>query len=833
MRQSQETSPTNLPRQLNKFIGREQEMIEVKGLLHTTQLLTLTGVGGCGKTRLALQIGIDTSGAETFTHGVWWIELADLTEPDLIPQQIASSLGIVEQAGRQLTETLSDFLQSKQLFLILDNCEHLISVCAQLVETLLRTCPSLRILATSREALNITGELVWLVPSLALPETSHLPPLEELGKYGAIQLFTERATAVVPSFKLTPENAAAVLQVCQRLDGIPLATELAAARVKVLSVEQIAARLDDSYRLLTSGRRTALPRHQTLRATMDWSYSLLSGQERVLFRRLSVFAGGFTMEAVEGICTSEGIEEDDILDVLTRLVDKSLVIVEEHEGEVRYRLLETIRQYSQERLWEAGEVALLQERHWNWYTGLAELAEPELLSNHQAVWFNRLEQEHDNLRVALGRSLERGEAEIAARIGGAIWRFWLLRGHLSEGSHWLERVLTGISDCTATRAKALHALGVLVSHQGDYIRAKSLVEESLDEWRALGDRAGTAEALHSLGLMAHNRGDYEGAIILCEESLLLFRELRNNHGMALDLTILGLLTLYQGDTQRAREFGEEGLYLSRELGDIRGVAGALTDLGIIALEQGDSEQARALCEESLAIRQQIGDKGGCAHTLFIMGQLALKQGDYEPATRFYKESLVLRQETGEKEGIAAAMEGLASIAGAQGQAKRAAQIFGAAAALRNSMGAPLTPIERVSHERTVSAVRTQLNNPAFAKAWAEGQAMALEQAVEVALQIQEQVTSKQVIPTAVTSPIPSTVIITKGNTFGLTTREIEVLQLVSLGLTDAQIAEKLIISPRTVEAHVRSFLNKLGVSSRTAATRSAIAHKLVVLDVDK
>jgi predicted ATPase/DNA-binding CsgD family transcriptional regulator len=834
MTQRQDASPTNLPLPLNSIIGREQEMFEVKALLNATQLLTLTGAGGCGKTRLALQLGSDISHTSAFPQGVWWIELAALTDPELLPQQIASSLGIVEQAGRSMTGTLSAFLQPKQLLLILDNCEHLVTACAHLVETLLYTCPRLRILATSREALNISGELVWLVPSLPFPRTSHLPMLEELVKYGAIQLFTERAATVLPSFTLTPENAPAVLHICQRLDGIPLATELAAARVNVISLEQIAARLDDAYRLLTSGRRTALPRHQTLRATMDWSYSLLSEQERILFRRLSVFAGGFTLEAAEAVCSDEWIAESEILDILSRLVDKSLVMVEEREGEARYRLLETILQYSQERLWEAGEVALLQERHWTWYTGLVERAGLDLLGPQQMAWFNRFEREHDNLRAALGRLLERGEAEIAARIGGGVfYHFWLYRGYRTEARNLLERILTQYAEQTSTRAWVLLNAGLLAFYQDGPTRAHILLEEGLILSRVLADRQLIAYFLNALGYLRHSQGDDEQAIALYEECLPLLREMGDKLVLMLALSGWGLALLALGEYERARALCEESLALARELGSPDRIAASLTDLAFVVLEEGNEEQARALCEESLTIRQQLGDKGGYAHTLSILGRLALQQGDVERATQCYRESLLLRQETGEKEGVASALEGLARVAAIRGQTRSAAQLFGAAEAMRKTLGTPLPPTERAFHERAVAAVRSDLNESAFAQAWAEGQAMPLGQAMSVALQVQEQFTSRYEIDTVVPSPTPSAVIAPKGNSFGLTAREIEVLQLVSLGLTDAQIAEKLFISPRTVEAHVRSFLNKLGVSSRTAATRSAIAHQLVSLNIDQ
>jgi predicted ATPase/DNA-binding CsgD family transcriptional regulator len=819
-----ETCPNNLPIQLSSFIGRERAIAELKSLLSTTRLLTLTGAGGSGKTRLALQVA--TNLLAEFEHGVWWVELDALTDPTLVPQQVASTLGLAEQPGRQLMDTLSDALQPKKLLLVLDNCEHLIATCARLVETLLRSCADLRILTTSREAFTIPGETVWPVPSLGVPDAYHLPPREGLVKYEAVQLFIERAMSVLPTFRLTQENASALAQVCRRLDGIPLAIELAAARVKVLSVEQIAARLDDSYRLLAGGSRTALPRQQTLQATIDWSHHLLSEKERILFRRLSVFMGGFTLEAAEAICAGNGIEQDEVLDLLSHLVDKSLVAVAERGGEARYRLLETIRQYGQDKLQEFGEAANLRRNHRDWYVGLAERAEvQDILGTRLGSWFDRLEVEHDNLRAALGWSLEQQEAETAARMGAAIWRFWLLRGYMSEGRRWLERALAGFSERTAVRAKALHAAGVLASYQDDYQRAKPLVEESLEVWRVLGDRQGSAYALHSLGLLAQNGGNYEGAVSFFEESLQLSRELENYHGMTLTLAGLGLTVLYLGDDERASVLCEESLALSRERGDLRGIASALTNLGMTVLERGDDERARTLCEESFAMRQKLGDKGGSAHTLAILGRIALHQSAYERATTCFEESLTLRQETGEKEGIATALEGLAAVAGVGGQPISAARLYGSAESLRDTLDAPLTPTDRSYYEQTVAAVRAQLDEATFQRAWAEGRAMTLEQAIAAAKQVKA---PEHITPASVRTPVgTSSTSPSRGNPFGLTAREIEVLRLVTQGLTYAQIAEQLIISPRTADAHLRSIYGKLGVTSRSAATRCAIEHKLV------
>lgn len=817
------TSPNNLPLQVNRFIGREHEMSAVRELLENTRLLTLTGAGGSGKSRLALQLATDL--LEKFSHGVWWVELAALSDPVLVPQALASVVGIPERSGFTVTEALSDALRHKHLLLVLDNCEHLLAACVQLIETLLRTCPQLRVLVTSREALTITGETIWLVLPLRVPNSYQPSPIEGLLTYEAVQLFYERARSVLPSFTLTAENAPAVVQVCRRLDGMPLALELAAARMRALSVEQILARLDDAYRLLTGGSRSALPRQQTLRAAMDWSYTLLSADEQAFFRRLSVFAGSFSLEAAAAICAGEPGEADDVLDLLSALIDKSLVLMEQRHGEARYHLLETIRQYGQEKLQENAEAAKVRRTHRDWFASLAEQVESATLDAQQQKVFDRLEAEHDNLRAALGWSLEQQEAETAVQISAAIGRFWLLRGHMSEGRRWLERALSGFSEKNALRAKALNVAAILASLQDDYKAARTQVDESLALSRELGEKKQTGYALYILGRLSRVEGNYVGAVNYFEESLALFRQLDEKHDMALALSGLGLTVLYLEEYERATSLSEESLALSRELGDPRAIASWLTNLGIIMLARGMHTRAQELCEESLAIRKALAYKGGCAHTLTILGRIALAQGAYERATACYKESLTLRQETGEKEGIATALEGLAAVTRMQGQLVSAARLYGSAESLRTLLGAPLTPIDRPYYQQNVTAIRAQLDEPTFLKAWTAGQAMTLEEAIAEAVQMtaREHI-SPTTPPAAVETPSTSS---SRGDLFSLTAREIEVLRLLAQGLTSPQIAEQLVIRVVTVNFHVRSIYSKLGVSSRSAATRFAIEHNLV------
>ncbi len=763
----------NLPIQLTSFIGRDREMAEAKHMLATGRLVTLTGGGGAGKTRLALQIAAEH--LERFPDGVWLVELASLVDPDLIPQRVAAALGVREEPIRPLLLTLKDYLQSKELLLVLDNCEHMVDGCASLVETLLRTCPNLRIIATSQHALRIAGEWTYRVPSLALPDLDSLLPVETLAQCEAVRLFVERARASRPEFAMTRENARAVAHVCHRLDGIPLAIELAAARLKLMSVEQTAARLDDRFHLLRGGSRTAPPRHQTLRATMDWSHELLSESERVLLRQLAVFAGGWVLEAAEAIYAEEGAAGDyEVLDLLSQLVDKSLVVCEEQDGEFRYRVLETVRQYGLERLGESGEAESVRGRHRDWCLRLAEQAEPELRGAKHKVWLGRLEREHDNLRAALEWSLQRGNADIALRLAGALWWLWFVHGHWREGRQWLDRALAGsraVGEAdTAARAKAIYAAAALAWRQWDHARAAALAQDSLALCRNLGDRLGIATSLTILGQVALRQGNFErahsafveshalyqeigdtwgiaatllalgfaadarndsaGACALYEESARLFRELGEKWGLAMALRQLGQNAIVSGDYTRATALLEESLMLCQELGDTAGIAYAQNPLGIAARAQRDYARAESLHLASLNLYRQLGDEGGIAYTLSHLGILAIRRGDAERAEEALRESLTMFRRLGDRGGMTTCLEGLAEVAAAEGKHERAARLFGAAAALRETTGSPGTASDPAEYEHAVASARAALSDAAFAEAWAEGRAMSPEAALE-------------------------------------------------------------------------------------------------------
>jgi predicted ATPase/DNA-binding SARP family transcriptional activator len=698
-----QTRGSNLPVRLTSFVGREREIEEVKRLISATRLLTLTGAGGSGKTRLAIRAATDL--VDDFADGAWWVELAALADPALVPRAVANALGVREIPNQPMNRTLVEDLHTRHMLLVLDNCEHLVNACAQLAEELLGACPQLRILATSREALYIPGETAWPIPPLRLPDRRALPPLAALKDYEGIQLFVERAVAVKPGFALTEQNAPAVVQICRRLDGIPLGIELAAARVKVLSAEEIAARLDDRFNLLTAGSRTALPRYRTLRGAIDWSYDLLTEPERELLRRLSVFAGGFTLGAAEAVAAGE----ETGLDLLTHLVDKSLLVAEEAQGESRYRLLETIRQYAHERLVEAKEVGAARDRHLEFYVEFAEEAEPKWFTEAQIVWFNRVHAEYGNLSAAIEWALESGQPSAALRLTGALTWFWFHHGYAGEGLDRLQAALSqpGAAAHTAGRAKALYGAGYLQWTRGNTAEARALLEEALAIGRELGDPLTIAWSLHYSGALAYSQGAYEAGRSLIEE----------------------LLTLKDVLGSAWRPFST---WLPIWLGDG-------------AVYQGDYERARSLYRESAELLRKTGEKDFLAFALRRLGQLALYQGDAGRAAELCRESLALNAEVGNRIGIAASVAALAGVAIAQGQTvaprpreehmRYAAVLFGAIEALLEKIRTLLWPIDMADYNRNLAAVRAQLDEALFIAARDEGLAMTLEQGVAYALDV--------------------------------------------------------------------------------------------------
>jgi len=736
--------PNNLPQQLTSFIGREKEIIEIRHLLSETHLLTLTGSGGAGKTRLALQVG--TEALQDYPDGVWLVELAPLTDPALVPQTVASVLGQTEHAGMAFTQVLTEHLKTKKTLLLLDNCEHLLTACARLADMLIRSCPEVKILASSREGLGIAGEQTYRMPSLSLPNLKQPLTAEYIRSFEAVRLFVERALLIQADFIVTDQNASALASICHRLDGIPLALELAAARVRSLTVEEINNNLDDRFRFLTGGSKTALPRHQTLAAAIGWSYELLNPQERTLLVCLSVFLGGWTLKAAEAVGAGdhapggESIEDWEVLDLLTSLVDKSLVIAETGEGQTRYRLLETVRQYARDRLVQTGDSQAVRERHRDYFLALVEEIQPKLEGPEQGQWLNVLETEHDNLRLAVRYCLEEPDADPQAQFGlrmGVVLRhFWNIRGHLSEGRELLHALLAHPAgqEPTEARATALNGAGNLASAQGDSTMARALHEDSRSISVALGHRKGISNALLNLGNVALALGDQTLARSLYEECMEMCREQNEKKGATNCLMSLANLALAQSDYDLARSRHEECLATYREMGDKRGIANSLLNLGAVVYYQGDYGLARSLLEETLAIRREVGDKQGVAHSLLSLGSVVLEQGDRALAGSRFEECLRIYREVGDKRGIAESLGEFASLARTEGREASAVRLWGVADALRTSIGAPLPPNKQEYQDHQMAAVRASLGEEAFAAAWAEGCALTLEEAVDCALQ---------------------------------------------------------------------------------------------------
>jgi predicted ATPase/predicted Ser/Thr protein kinase len=730
-----ETRPTNLPSQRTGFVGREKEISAAKELLlrEDVRLVTVTGPGGIGKTRLALQVASGL--VESFPGGTHFVSLSTLSDPDLIASMIVQTLGIRAEGGQSPIEILKRNLKDSlrlPMLLLLDNFEQLIQA-APTVAELLAAGSHLKVLVTSRAALHVYGEHEFPVPPLATPDARSAPSVEVLSQCPAVALFVQRAVAAKPDFELNRENASAVTEICARLDGIPLAIELAAARVKVLSPSSMRTRLASRLQLLTGGARDLPQRQQTLRAAMDWSYDLLSAAEQKLFRRLSAFAGGCDLEGAEAVCDTRGDLDLDLLTGMGSMVDKSLVQqVERAQGESRFAMLETIREYAAEKLQASGEEASTKRAHAAYSLVLAEEEATEQRGAERKEWVERFAWEHNNFRASLEWLTETGDAEWGLRLGAALFRFWEAREYLAEGRDRLGKLLKLASAAAPTKARgrALFAAGVLALEQGDYASADVLLRENLDIARLLDDKQSVAVSLNALAVIARDRGDAPLAHSLFEESLVLWRELGDQKAVARSLSNLANIVKLQGDNARARALCAESLSIFREIGDWTGVAWSTNYQGDVARDQGDSAAARTLYEQGLAMFQKLDDHWGIAGTLADLGSLSREQGHYPAANSLYRESIRIFRELDHKRGIARLLECFACSAAAQREAERSLRLAGAAAALRRNIGAPLTAVEQAKLEISLHASREALTNIACSAAWSEGWALPIEKAIE-------------------------------------------------------------------------------------------------------
>ena len=778
--------------------------------------LTLTGTGGSGKTRLALAVATDVLDWSGFPHGVWLVELAPLTDHLLVPGVVAASVGVKERSGRPIRDTLLDELRSRSLLVVLDNCEHLIEASAALAEDLLRNCPGVRILATSREPLRIRGERLWRVSPLPVPDAGVTSGVDELAKNPAVQLFVERAQAVQPRLTLTVETSQAIAGICARLDGLPLAIELAAARARVLTPEQILSRLDDTFRLLVGGSRTAPTRQQTLRATLDWSYQLLGSGERILFERLAVFAGGFDLNGVEAILLEEaGSRATEALDVLTGLIDRSLVIAQPDASGMRYRLLEPVRQYAQERLIERGAWEATRRQHAQYFLRLTEQAEEGLKGPDAHEWVARLQLNRDNVWAAARRCLDAQEPEIPLRLGSALRYFWQQFGYRDEGKRWLQEALALESEVPpVVRAKGLQALGVLLFSKGDFRSARVWFARAVEQFRELGDEADLCAALgrygRTLASTAQTPLEYEQGKALMQESITLNRQAGRQWWTATVMMSLGISAWEHAELEVAINTLGEAEAILRQLGERHMRSHATLFLGGALRDQGDLVGSQRLLEESLAVSRELGCVGGTCQALYFMAGLTRLRGDPPGAARQALECLGLADQVSDLEMRVYCVELLGSLARERGLPEHAARLLCAAATFRQNSGVPLPPIFRPAYDRDLAALQATLGNDRFAAECADGSAMSIDQVVKYAGET----------CAALSQPAASSI-------DPLSQRERQVLALLAQGFTNRHIAEELIISGRTADAHVAHILAKLGLSTRAQAAVWAVEHPLL------
>jgi predicted ATPase/DNA-binding CsgD family transcriptional regulator len=807
----------NLPAPHTQLFGRRQDCATVRDLILETpgRLVTLTGTGGCGKTQLALLVA--TSLIETFPDGVRLVDLASVQTAQLVPTAMISALGVREQPNETPLQTLVDWVGARRVLLVLDNCEHLLDACAQLATALLDGCPNLRLLTTSREPLRISGERVWRVPSLGVPEPGSTLLPDQVTRFPSVQMFVQRAQAIRSGFMVSARNAAVVGTICAHLEGLPLAIELAAAWVRVLDVEQILERLDDTFGLLVGGSRTAPTRQHTMRATMDWSYGLLTDAERVVFQRLAVFVGGWSLEAAENVCSGGTVERPEMLAYISRLVDASLIQVDEREERPRYRLLEPVRQYALLYLRESGELEAARRQHATYFLSYALFWETD--ANYggpgRRAALAALDREQDNLRATLRWCLDYGEAEQGIFLARALWTPWVLHGLNTEGRSWLAPLaaLPGAAQDPALRAVAQSIEATLAMRQDEYVVAQALLHAALPHLRQAPAPRVRITVPNDLGLMAMVQGDFSTAQALLEEALAASRAAGFRVDESISLRNLARVALWQRDYPTARALCQEAEVLARAAGDEWCVCGALNGAAQVALRQGDLSTARPLLEECVAWERtitRVGDLWTLAFSLDDLAQVAIAEGNYAEARTSLRESLLLRREQGSRYGVLFSLEYIATLAAAEADSRSAIQLATAVASLRDAYGMRQSPMGQAMLDKWLVPLRQALGEDAYQSAWDAGRAMSFDQAVELALAATEPQPETQ-SPTDLPDQAPYA---PKQRVTELSPREQQVASLLAEGLTNRQIAERMVVTERTVAAHIEHILDKLGFASR-------------------